>query len=207
MKKSSFHRVGIFGGSFDPIHLGHLVIGQEILEKKKLDAILFMPTGISPHKKNEMAPDHKRLEWVKMSIKSNPDFRISDFEIQKEGKSYTYETVLALQENYPDVEFSYIVGEDSILSIETWYRYKDLLSLIPFLVVRRSPKWERALEEKIDLLNKNGYRVEEVDFTFLDISSTQIRNKFKEGKNPQYLLNEEVYKDIKNGNYYRSENL
>lgn len=184
------------GGSFDPIHIGHLAMAQEAAEYYQLDKVLFIPTGKSPHKDRQMTSPEKRLEWVEMAVAKNPLFEAFDYESKKSTPSYTYETMIYLKERNPSTEFFYIVGEDSLLEIESWYRYKELLTLCTFLVARRSPHWDNKLEEKIDLLVREGYDIREIPFTFLDISSTTIREKFKKGKDPRYYLFEEVYKDI-----------
>lgn len=205
MQKSNCLKLGIIGGSFDPIHNGHLAMAQEALEYYELDRVIFIPTGKSPHKDRKMTDPVKRLGWVKMAISGNHDFDFSGYETYKKTPSYTLETVEYLLTIYPNAELYYIVGEDSILEIETWYRYKELLSKCIFLAARRSPEWKDDIDKKIAELNKEGYDVREIPFRFLDISSTDIREKFRTGRNPRYFLDEEVYQDIFWENVYEED--
>lgn len=115
------------------------------------------------------------------------------------------ETIEYLQNIYPEVKFYYILGEDSLLEIETWYRYEELLSKCVFLAARRSPSWEDALNKKIQELISRGFDVREIPFRFLEISSTEIRGKFKAGQNPRYYLLQSIYKDILEEKIYNEE--
>lgn len=205
MDISNCRNIGIMGGSFDPIHIGHLAMAQEACEYFGLDKILFIPTGKSPHKDRKMTSPEKRLEWVKTAVKDNPLFEYSDYESRKKTPSYTLETIEYLKNNYPEVKFYYILGEDSLLEIETWYRYEELLSKCVFLAARRSPSWEDALNKKIQELISRGFDVREIPFRFLEISSTEIRGKFKAGQNPRYYLLQNIYKDILEEKIYNEE--
>lgn len=205
MKKSNCLKLGIMGGSFDPIHIGHLSMAQEALEYYELDKVIFIPTGKSPHKDRKMTPPIKRLKWVKMAISGNRDFDFSGYESYKETPSYTIETVEYLQSIYKNTELYYIVGEDSLMEIESWYSYEELLKKCVFLAARRSPEWKTGLNDKIVELNKRGFDVREIPFRFLDISSTDIREKFRTGKSPRYYLKKEVYIDIFWENVYADE--
>ncbi|QQK07161.1 nicotinate-nucleotide adenylyltransferase [Miniphocaeibacter halophilus] len=186
-------KIGIMGGTFDPIHIGHLVMAQEALEFKNLDRIIFIPAGFPPHKNKEITSGQKRLEMVNLAIKGNEKFIVLDYEVKKETKSYSMETIEYIKEIYEDFGIYFIMGEDSFMNIEKWYKYEEFLSEVTVLVARRSFDKLTALREKIKKINLHGYFVEEIPTAFLDISSTNIRRKFNLKKNPRYYLPEKVY--------------
>ncbi|MDL2310514.1 nicotinate-nucleotide adenylyltransferase [Peptostreptococcaceae bacterium OttesenSCG-928-C18] len=194
--------IAIMGGTFNPIHIGHLAIAQEALEFKKLDSVIFMPAGTPPHKNEEIVSGIKRLEMVKLATKDNQKFLVSDYEIKKSGKSYSLETVRFLKKLYNLNEIYFIMGEDSLLEIETWHKYKEFLAETKILVARRSNGNLKELQDKINTFNKNVYNIEEIPACFLEISSTSIRNKFEVGENPKYYLEENSFKYIKKEGLY-----
>ncbi|WP_242491872.1 nicotinate-nucleotide adenylyltransferase [Miniphocaeibacter massiliensis] len=194
--------IAIMGGTFNPIHIGHLAIAQEALEFKKLDRIIFMPAGTPPHKDREIVSSHKRFEMVKISTSNNDNFEISDFEINKKSRSYSFETVKYLKSLYGIEEIYFIMGEDSLMSIESWYKYKEFLSETKILVARRSYKNIELLREKIVELNLKGYNIEEIPTSFLDISSTNIRERFRNGQNPRYYLEYNTFRYIEKEGLY-----
>ena len=190
------------GGTFNPIHIGHLAIAQEALEFKKLDNIIFIPTGIPPHKKGEIISGEKRLEMIKLATDDNNNFLTSDYEIKKETKSYSVETVKYLKKIYNMNEIYFIMGEDSFLDIESWHRYEEFLFEAKVLVAKRSIENQEILHEKINRFNLKGYSVEEIPVSFLEISSTKIRDKFKIGENPKYYLESSSFEYIQKEGLY-----
>jgi len=131
-------RLGLLGGTFNPIHLGHLRGAEEARETFKLEKIYFIPAAVPPHKNEriEVSPAH-RLEMVRLAIEDNPAFSVSDVELSRVGKSYSIETIIYLQNRYPDAELFFVVGMDSFLEVTTWKRYQDLFSLCHFVVLNR----------------------------------------------------------------------
>lgn len=190
-------KIGIMGGTFDPIHIGHLAIAQEAVEYKKLDKVLFIPTGNPPHKTNkEKTKAEIRLEMVKIGIEDNEFFEIDDYEVRREEPSYSAMTMQYLKDKYPKTELYFIMGEDSLLEIESWYRYEDFLNCVTVLVAKRQEQCNKDLENKVNDLISKGYKVEIVPSHYLEISATNIRNKLKNGENPKYYLKQEVYNYI-----------
>lgn len=184
------------GGTFDPIHIGHLAVAQECLEYKKLNKILFIPTG-HPNFKigKKITPGDHRQKMVELAIASNPKFFLCDYELKKPTPSYSYETIQYLK-NQEDAEYYFIMGEDSLLEIDRWHQSEFFQKAVHVLVCRRSPDTRVEIDHKILEMRKKGTSVEKVPFTFLDISSTDIRQKFFKEKNPQYYLPESVYQYI-----------
>ena len=204
MKKSSNYpnkKIAIMGGTFDPIHIGHLVIAQEAMEYKDLDKIIFIPAGVPPHKENVITTGQIRFDMVKLAIKDNDKFLASDYEINKRTKSYSLETVEYIKNLYNLNELYFIMGEDSLLSIETWYRYEEFLENTKVLVVERSYEKREILDRQIIKYNSKNYSIEKIPVNYLNISSTNIRKSIKENKNPKYYLRGEVF------NYIRREGL
>lgn len=136
---SSLSHIGLFGGTFNPIHNGHLTIARQSREALGLDRILFIPTGNPPHKaETDLAPAKDRYEMVRLAIASEPAFAVSDVEMRRPGKSYSIDTVRALrQEHGPDVPLSFLIGLDAFLDIPTWREPDALLQLCSFIVISR----------------------------------------------------------------------
>ena len=129
-------KIGILGGTFNPIHLGHLHLALEVRSKMGLDEILFIPAGIPPHKIDEdLASPADRFKMVEMAISDYPFFKISDFEIKRAEKSYSIDTVRALKKNHPSNEFFFIIGLDAFMEIESWKDSTFLLQTVHFIVV------------------------------------------------------------------------
>lgn len=187
-------KIGIMGGTFDPIHIGHLAIAQEAVEYKKLDKVLFIPTGNPPHKTDKEKTDAEtRLEMVKRAVADNDFFKVDDYEVRKKEPSYSAKTMEYLKGRYPESELYFIMGEDSLLNIESWYRYEEFLEYVVVLVAKRLGENSEILEDKVENLKSKGYRVEIVPSHYLEISATNIRVKVKNGENPKYYLKQEVY--------------
>lgn len=198
-------KIAIMGGTFDPIHIGHLAIAQEALEYMGLDKVIFIPAGFPPHKDRDITPGEKRLDMVKLAIEENDGFIVSDYEVRKQTKSYSMETIEYIKNNNQNCDFYFIMGEDSFMSIETWYEYEKFLSEISVLVARRSYSNIIPLREKISKLVEKGYYIKEIPAVFLDISSTYIRDKYSNGKSAEYYLpknvNEYILKEDLYGQY------
>jgi nicotinate-nucleotide adenylyltransferase len=133
-------KIGLFGGTFNPIHRCHLTIAAQIRERLSLDQILFIPTGEPPHKPNDsLAPASHRLEMVRLAIAADPAFAVSDIEVRRAAKSYSFDTVRALRDHYgPGTDLSFIVGLDAFLEFPSWRQAPDLLKLCHFVVVSRT---------------------------------------------------------------------
>ena len=188
-------KIGIFGGTFNPIHLGHLIIAQEVKEKMNLEKIIFVPSGNPPHTTLEVSRED-RLEMVKLATEDEEDFLVEEYEIKKTTKSYSLETIEYLEEKYGCDKLYFIVGEDSFMEIEKWYRYEELLSKVRLIVVNRKTKYVEILQDKMKAYQDKGYNINWVEIPNLEISSTYIRDEFKNNRNPRYYLPPKTYEYI-----------
>ncbi|MFD1018830.1 nicotinate-nucleotide adenylyltransferase [Thalassobacillus hwangdonensis] len=186
-------KIGILGGTFDPPHIGHLIIAEEVYQELGLDEVWFMPSNEPPHKSNAMASGTDRLEMVEAAIQGNAHFRAVDFELKREGKSYTYDTIYHLKERYPSISIYFIIGGDMVEYLPRWHAIDKLLELVHFVGVNR----------KGHPLS-SPYPVLEVEVPLIEVSSTDIRNRMKEGRNATYLLPDEVIHYIKGNHLYET---
>ena len=211
-------RVGLFGGTFNPIHLGHLRGAEEIRESFGLEEVIFTPAAIPPHKEAEgmMDPLH-RLEMVQRATLKNPWFSVSDIELKRPGKSYSIDTLRYFKEIHQGSLF-FILGGDAFFEIETWREYETLFSLCHFIVMTRPSSQKRG--EAIELpeglapffgydpvikgwVHVSGNHLYLKEITFLDISSTQVRELIEKGGSVRYLIPTEVEAYIEEKGLYR----
>lgn len=205
-------KVGIFGGTFNPIHYGHLRAAEEVREKLGFDKVLFIPSGSPPLKTEELADAIHRYKMTRLALVTNRLFELSDIECRLSGKSYTITTVERLKENNPEVEFFFILGVDAFLDITNWRHPERLVTLTNFVIISRpgfrfidlqvSPyiKINRRILEELDNAKIETYSIKlksNRDVTFLKLtpigtSSTEIRTLIKQGKSIKYLLPAEV---------------
>ena len=200
MSKPSF-KLGIMGGTFNPIHQGHLVAAEFIWDKFKLEEVLFVPSGKPPHKgNNEIASPENRWMMTVLATASNEHFSVSSIEIKRPGESYTRDTVLQLRQMYGEgTECFFITGADAIAEISTWHKTGDLPHLAKFIAVFR-PGYKLDIKKIDPRFQKCTYLVE---VPALAISSTQIRERIKKGQTIKYLVPEVVEKYIYKNNLYR----
>ncbi len=205
-------KLGILGGTFNPIHYGHLAAAEEVRHRLKLDRILFIPSCLPPHKQEEdVPPAVHRMEMIRLALEGNPSFEPSDIEIRRGGRSYTVDTIETLQRINPRSELYFITGLDSFLEVQTWHRWQHLLTLCRFVILSR-PGYRFADLARIDFLQSAKAEFEGLDHgsqsrsairaeTFeiflemiplYDISSTDIRRRVKEGRSIKYLLPDTV---------------
>lgn len=210
MDRSELKKIGILGGTFDPPHLAHLRICEEIRETFSLDSVFFIPASYPPHKDPKtLSPFDMRHEMTLLATEDNPYFKVLD--IEKDIKpSYTLKTLEKLKTIYFESEFYLIIGWDSFLEFETWWNYKKFLEYTNLVVVsRRGIKWEEVKDyfyRKIKELWPEQKALEKVFFSEgvnLDISSTLIRNLVKKGRSFRYLVPEKVYFYIIEKKLYR----
>lgn len=197
-------KVGIMGGTFDPIHIGHLILAMEAINYKKLDEVWFVPTGNPNFKQDKKVTDKlTRYEMVKLSTQDNDKFKVCDYEIEKSGVTYSWETMKYFRENY-EHDFYFIMGEDSLMSVETWENAEDFLKNTKILACIRRQEENSKLDEKISDLKSKGYFVERIPTSFIDISSTKIREKAKSNQDFRYFIPEKVYEYIVRNKLYES---
>jgi nicotinate-nucleotide adenylyltransferase len=184
-------RIGILGGTFDPPHLGHLLIAEEVRIGLELDEIWFIPNQVPPHKQEAATNAEARIDMVKRAIRNNPSFRINSMEVERSGKSYTADTVRILKEEHPDTAFYFIIGADMVEYLPHWHKIDQLIELITFVGVKR-PGYQLKTE----------YPITEVEIPLIDISSTLVRKRLAENRTVNYLIPETVYAYIKEKRLY-----
>ncbi len=205
-KMSNKLRYAIMGGTFDPIHFGHLAAAEAVKEELHCDKIIFIPSGNPPHKRMRTLTDTiHRYTMTVMAVNSNPNFEVSNIEISRNGYTYTLDTVKQLLDYYSDnVELLFITGADAILEVETWYKVEELLKLCSFVAVTRPGYDKSKLEQKLEYLeSKYNSRLYSIDVPGLNISSTDIRKRVKEGRSIKYLVPESIEQYIYKNKLYK----
>ena len=188
----------LFAGTFNPIHNAHLAMAQYALDNFGFDKIIFIPAYKPPHKNYDDSMSMHRFEMVKLATQKNPRFEVSDIEFKREGKSYTYLTILEILKQVQKTDkFSFIIGTDAFKKIESWYETDKLKNLIDFIVFIR----ENEIVN-FDYLKEKGYNFKFANMDFIDISSTKLRERIKKQKSITDLVAKEVEEYIyKNGLY------
>ncbi|MBN2097314.1 MAG: nicotinate-nucleotide adenylyltransferase [Candidatus Omnitrophica bacterium] len=191
---SKFRRIGILGGSFNPIHLGHLAIAEQARESLRLDKVVFIPANIPPHKQIKgFASAQERYYLTQLACQGNPDFQVCDLEIIRGGVSYSVETLKELKSIYPKARLYFIAGADFLTEFSAWKAIGKLKSLCTFVVAPRPGHPLKRLPKGMQA----------IDVAALEISSTVIRNRLKKGKSIRYLVPEKVQQYILRKRLYR----
>ncbi len=191
-------KIGIMGGTFDPIHFGHLFLAQEVMSTYGLDKVIFVPSKIGPHKLHQVktAPQ-TRYQMVACAIADNAKFEVSDIEIKRAGISYTIDTVNYFKQLYDDAAIYFITGADAIVEIETWRDYRQLLADTTFIAATRPSLQDDELRAAIVRLNRTyGADIKMMDMLSLEISSSDIRRRRASGRPIKYLVADCVVKMI-----------
>jgi nicotinate-nucleotide adenylyltransferase len=191
-------KIGVFGGTFNPPHLGHLIVAESASESLNLDKVLFIPCASPPHKSSILLADPGcRLEMVKLATSGNTHFEVSDVEIERGGRSYTVDTLRALTALFPHAELYLLIGIDNLLDLHTWKEPEEIFALSEVVAINR-PGFDTADVRK-DYLR----RVTFLRYPSIDISSSEIRRKAKMGKSIKYLVPSAVESYIlKHGAYH-----
>ena len=219
-------RIGLFGGTFNPVHLGHLRAALEVKEGFELDMVYFIPSALPPHKETtDMADAVDRFEMVRLAVSNSPDFTVSDVELKRSGSSYTIDTVNYFKSVSPKgADLFFILGLDACLEIDTWKSYQKLLELVPFIVLMRPDEKCNDTEKKQKILYRylknrisDGYTYSSLrscyvhhknkpvfifNVTLLSISSTIVRRYIKKKRSIQFLLPDSVKDFIKTKGLY-----
>ena len=201
-------QIGLFGGSFNPIHNGHLHLVRSVKKALKLDRVILMPAGEAPHKSTaEYAPAADRLEMCRLAAKKYRWLTVSDYETSKSGKSYTVETLRALRAEYPDAEWTLMIGSDMLLFFETWREWQEILRLARLCAVSREEGDLPALNEKADALKAEcpGAEIIVLSVQAFPVSSTEIRQNLKKNADCSCLLPENVVQYIGNRHLYGTD--
>lgn len=198
------NRLGIMGGTFDPIHFGHLVAAEMARCKFQLNKVLFIPSGNPPHKgRGDIAPAKVRMEMVAHAVRDNQAFGVSTIELERKGPSYTVDTLRALQRIYPGCGLYFITGTDALLQIFSWREPEEILKMTEFIGVAR-PDYD-ASDFFLKLTQEHSEdrgRIHYLEVPALAISSTDIRQRVHNGETVRYLLPESVRKIILNKKLY-----
>ena len=194
-------KIGILGGTFNPIHMGHLMIAEHIRQEKNFDKILFIPTGDPPHKEVEV-PGKKRAEMLRLAIKDNKHFEMSSLEVNREGITYTVDTLRELKNIYDEIY--YIVGSDTIFQFRTWKNFKKVAEMTKFIyMLRPGGEDDNVLFDEIRFLRENfNVKIEQIEGPMLYLSSTYLRERIKSGKSIKYLVPDSVIKYINDEGLY-----
>ncbi|HZC34827.1 MAG TPA: nicotinate-nucleotide adenylyltransferase [Chthoniobacterales bacterium] len=187
-------KIAIFGGTFDPIHHGHLILARQALEELNLDLVIFVPAAESPFKTNhQSAPAQHRLQMVRLATANEPGFALDSMEIDRGGTSFSIDTVLAIRKKYPGAELFFLVGEDNVDHLVEWHRFEELDKLVRFIVLSRTDK---RLPKRYPIIHRH-----------FEISATEIRNRVANRQQITYLVPEVVLRYILDHNLYQGERL
>ena len=199
-------KIGILGGTFDPIHNGHLMLGEYAYRQFDLDLIWFMPNGNPPHKSNDSIESHtkNRVEMVKRAISGTEYFSLQPYEAETKEVHYSYKTMDYFKRSYPEHEFYFIIGADSLFSIEKWVHPEILLKKCVILAAYRDEKGTEEMLAQIAYLNqKYQADIRLLNTPNVDISSSEIRKKLKRGQSIQGIVPDTVYAYIVENQLYR----
>lgn len=188
----TMNHVGIIGGTFNPPHNGHLLIACEVLTELNLSEVWFMPNNIPPHKEQHIRISHSdRMNLLSLAIAEQPKFRVQPIELEREGPSYTVDTMKLLTDKYKETKFYFIIGADMVEYLPNWYQIDELLKLVTFVGVKR-PGYSIS----------SPYPIIEVNVPQFDISSSMLRDRLNEKGNTMYLLPEKVRQYIEENHLY-----
>ena len=199
-------KIGILGGTFDPIHVGHLILAERAYYQFGLDEVMIMPSGNPPHKRNRMnrASLEERIEMVRLAIEDNPHFTLSLADAHEMGYSYTRETLEELTAQNPEVEYYFIMGADSLFTFEEWKDPDKIAKLAVLVAAVRDHVSDQSMELQIEhLQQKFGANIQVLDAPNMDVSSRMLRDWIKEGKSVRYYLPDAVIAYIKNTELYQ----
>lgn len=218
-RRGAPQRIGVFGGTFDPVHLAHLRCAEEAREQLGLDQVLFVPAADPPHKtRQRVTPARHRLAMVRLAVAGHPAFRVSPIECERRGRSYTVDTLRALRARLPGAALTLLIGLDAWREIGTWKDYRTLFSLADVGVWTRPPGRlvrPRALlpvaargdfcygSSQLELRHHTGTRIRFLTVTALDISATDIRQRSRSGRSIRYLVPEAVARYATREGLYR----
>jgi len=204
----SYTLQGVFGGTFDPIHLGHVNTVQSVLKQTDLQSIVFIPAATPPLREQPKASAKHRLEMVRIATERKPNFLVDDRELKRNSPSYTIDTIASLQLENPNYRYSVILGLDAMLGLTTWYRWQELLERVHFIVMKRPgwslPYWyrDRKVEAFDELTKTRVGKIYFIDIKPIDLSATYIRARIHRGEDVSKLLPEGILHYIKEKKLY-----
>jgi nicotinate-nucleotide adenylyltransferase len=199
-------RVGVIGGTFDPIHVGHLIVAEGARDVLSLQRVVFVPAGQPPHKRStRISPAAHRLAMVRLAIAGNAYFATSRVDIDRRGPSYTVDTIRLLHEAWgPEVEVYFLIGGDSLVELPTWYQPQRLLEICQVVAVPR-PGYEPDLDAVNDRIPGVSERIQILDLPLVDLSATEIRDRVRDRRSIRYLVPASVERYIHRHRLYREQ--
>lgn len=188
-------KIGLMGGTFNPIHIAHLILAENAYREFDLDEVIFLPNHIPPHKRfAHIAPDEDRLAMVSLATAGIPYFSVSDMEMTREGYSYSSDTLLELRSKNPDCEYYFIMGGDSIEQFETWHRPDIILANCIILAAAREEDGSKKMDRHIAILTEKYHAadIRKLLVPRLDLSSSEIRQRVHQGKSVRFMVPQDV---------------
>ena len=182
-------KIGIYGGTFDPVHHAHLILARLALERFALERIVFVPARLSPHKNDSVASPEARLQMLRGAIDGEAQFEVDDCELQREPPSYTIDTVEKLRQKYQGAHLFLLIGDDNLAGLPSWRGFEDLRHMVTFVVLQRA--FTPVVHEYLSVDRR------------IDISATEIRNRIASGRSIQYLVPRSVEQIIRTRGLYR----
>ena len=206
MDREAIHKIGIIGGTFNPIHNGHLMIAEYAREEFQLERVLFLPTGHSPHKlKQKITEASMRCDMIELAISDNPFFQLDFTEVRVERLSYTYLTLLELKKAYPKAELYFILGADSLFDLEEWKRPEEIFSNCNILAAYRKGEEQQDFQEQINYLNEKYHaHIYPLHTPSFEVSFREIRSRVSKNQTIRYLVPKEVETYIQKTKLYRN---
>ena len=190
----------VFGGTFNPFHIGHYEILKALQSDESVEKILLMPDRLPPHKTSEfLIDDETRIEMCRLASKDFPKCQLCLIEFEREGKSYTVDTVKLLKERYPHKDFAFAIGGDMFVSFKLWRKYEELIKMLSFFVFNRSATDPEEFHNVFEELTEEGMKIILKDDIIPAVSSTELRQEFENNKD---LIPEKIYKFLKEGGVY-----
>ena len=196
--------VGLMGGSFNPIHLGHLNMGRAALESGLVEKVLFLPSGNPPHKRAGLEDKQHRLAMARLAVAGEAGMDVCTEEIDRQGVIYTVDTLTILHERMPDCRFHYLIGADTLCVLHTWRRAEDVIKLCAFLVVMRPGEDEAQVMAAAQRWRAKGAEISFLPARMMDISSTQIRERMADGRPLDDLVPPQVEAYIRENDLYQT---
>ena len=199
-------KIGIFGGTFNPVHSGHVYLAEQYIKALQLDELLVIPTKYPPHKQaKDLVSSHYRMEMCRLAFEHCPQAVVSDMEIRRSGKSYTIDTVMELREKEPDARLYLMIGGDMFRTFDEWHRFPDILKNVVLCSAARTEEERPLLEKAEEKLRQYSSDIILLDIPALEVSSTQVRERFYNGENCQGLIPEKVEQYILQQGLYQKD--
>ncbi len=184
-------KIGIYGGTFDPVHHAHLILARQAKEELELEQVIFVPAAVSPFRESPAAPADLRVKMLQAAVRDEPSFVVDELELHRPPPSYTVDSIEELRKRLGDAKIYLLIGEDNVAGLPRWHRFDDLKKMVEFVVLNRSGQGPLHPYRTIERL--------------VDISATEIRKRVASGRSIRYLVPSEVETIIREGNLYRGQ--